>query len=342
MASIERDHSHGAIQPDKIAGALYYRKYRILVIGPTGTTLFDSLPGATGKNAIDLSDLHCIFSFEKKYQQNQQFGEVTVFNLNATTETAIFKACINQSVTVRIEAGYRDGPYGLIFQGRVFQPIRGKSDETSYFLKLVCLDGDDALNLGFANFTIYAGYDGQKIIDEVCRKSNIPFKPVVNAQLSKQKGQRGKTVFGNVGRYVRSVAINNNAGIYFDNGVGYISGLAINANLTKDSPDVVKLNYQTGMIGMPKQIDSGVQVKSLINPGIQMLKWVYLNNSDINLNQVQLGQLQTMLDLDGFYRVVGIKCTGDTRGTDWYYDLDTVSQKGKLPDMLINNNATGF
>src|SRR5262245_53894016 len=94
-------------------------------------------------DAIEFSpDIRFTFSVDKDILRCYQFAEVTLYNLNAQTETDILK----NGVSVTLEAGYENGAYGVIFRGPVRQVLRGKEDAVTYFLRLVCIDGDDALN----------------------------------------------------------------------------------------------------------------------------------------------------------------------------------------------------
>lgn len=300
--------------------SFYGRKYRIVVTTFRG-------------EAIEVSNLRCTFVVSKNIMNLYQFAEATIYNLSPFTETDI----IQNGRFLTIEAGYEEGPYGQIFQGYIRQPIRGKEDGTTYFLKLLAVDGDEQLNLGFCNFVLGAGQNAQTIAKQVARSSTVPFDVRVDADLSQAKTQRGKVFFGMARDYIRSMAINSNSTFFFNQNKAYVSGIS------KGPPSsVVQLNAKTGMIGIPHQTDGGVKVRSLINPALDIDSWIKLNNREIVQNQLELGQLQTLLDLDGLYRVVGLVATGDTRGQDWYFDLETVSQAGYLPAMLAGGGQTAL
>lgn len=308
---------------------LYQRDWRLLVLAPNGSKVFDS----EGNNALDLSNLRFTFRVEKNFSHYMQFAEVTLYNLKAETETAIMA----RGEQIVLEAGYANGNYGVIFRGYIRQPIRGKEDGVTTFLKLLCIDGDDALNLGFCNFTLEAGKTARDIALMTARSSTEPFTINIDPNLGEQQTQRGKAVFGQPKQFLRSLAINENAQFRMENGQAHIDKL-----LKQPTSDiVVKVNAETGMVGMPQQIDSGVRVRTLLNPKIKINNFIRLNNRDIRVAEISLGQLQTTLDLDGLYRVIKIVAFGDTRGNDWYYDLETVSQTGYLPAMLTDQYQSG-
>lgn len=320
---------------------LFGRKWRIIVVGVNGSTpIFDSLPGVVldttnpAPNALDLSGLRCTFRVEQNYAQAAQFGEVTIYNLNPETETAIFK----NGERVIVEAGYANGPYGKIFEGVIFQPVRGKEDATTTFLTLRCIDGMTALYQGFCGFALEAGQTAEEIAKAVCRSSRVPFAIKVDPQLSQQQTQRGKVVFGQPGDVLRSIAKNNNASFFFQRGQAEIQKL----DRKPVSTQVVKVNVSTGMVGMPRQVDFGMQVRTLINPRIECGNFIEINNQDLQLQPVTFGTPYWVPSTDGLYRVVNLVATGDTRGNDWYFDLETVSQKGGVPDMLYGPFQSGF
>ena len=272
------------------------------------------------------------FRCEKRMDRAYQFAEITIYNLSPETETDI----LQNGQLVVLEAGYEDGNYGLVFQGFIRQPIRGKEDGTTYFLKLICIDGDDALNLGLCDFVLSNGQTAQQMASEVARSSSIPFDVKISGDLSQQSTERAKVFFGEPKDFLRSLALNNNALFYFEDGIANITAL--------DQPppsNVYDLNAQSGMIGFPSQTDQGIQVKSLINTNFKINSWFHLNNKSVVLSQLEFGVPQTLLDLDGLYRIIGITASGDTRGNDWYYDIDAISQAGAVPAMLGDSGFSG-
>jgi hypothetical protein len=299
---------------------LYKRKYKLSIETYRGIGI-----------TLD-ADLKINFVIQKQILQIYQWAEITIYNLSAETETDI----LQNGKSVTLEAGYENEPYGVIFKGPIRLPLRGKEDGTTYFLKLLCIDGDDALNLGICQFVLANGQTAQQIARQIARSSTFPFDIEID-DLGSQTTQRGVTVFGRPGSLLRDLALDNNAAFYMQDGIGHIS------KLTKPPPAVVpELNAQSGMIGMPTQTDQGIQVKCLIDPTIKLDSWFKLNNRSIILAQVEFGVPQTLLDLDGLYRVIGITITGDTRGQDWYFDIEAVSQTGSVPAMLSSDTQNGM
>lgn len=287
-------------------------------------------------DVIEVTDpLRVTFRIEKNINQIYQFAEITLYNLSPETETDIFA----NGRRVTLEAGYESGPYGVIFAGPIRQPVRGKEDSVTYYLKLVCLDGDDALNLGFVSLSIGPGYRPEDIAKTVARSSSVPFDLVVNPGLSQQRTKRVKVINGKPGDTIDSIAKDNNAKYYFDNGSAYL--MPINMAPPANVPE---MNAGNGMIGIPHQTDRGVEFRCLINPNLTLNNWVKINNRSINQAIIpfagtgQIAQLQAPLDRDGLYRIIEMVIDGDSRGQSWYYDLTCVNQNGGLPAMLSDSN----
>lgn len=303
----------------------YLRRFRLLVKTFRGATL-------------DVSAVRFTFKIDKNINRFYQTAEITLYNLSPDTETDIFKN--GQEVT--LEAGYQNGSYGVIYKGFIRQPIRGKEDGTTYFLRLYCMTGDDLLRFAYCNTTINSNADIRTIINQIARSSTIPFDVRIDPNIdNNQKTQRGKTVLSSPYDELRSIALNNNSFLYYDDGVAYFSSIA-----KQPGDRVTTLNAQTGMIGIPQQTDQGIEVRCLINSAIKLDSWIKLNNQSIIQAQLEFGQVlnQVLLDLDGLYRVINIIATGDSRGNDWYYDLTTISQApgGNLPLMLADPMQTGL
>ena len=48
------------------------------------------------------------------------------------------------------------------------------------------------------------------------------------------------------------------------------------------------------------------------------------------------------MDQEGIYRAVRIRHYGDTRGEDWYTEIDAISQAGLLPGMTASKDIYGW
>ena len=315
-----------------------------LEVDPTVTTtpvtgLFDRVYKIAvtffNDQSVNLSDSRCTFKFKKNISRTMQFGSVTIYNLSGTTETDLFK----NAKMITVEAGYRNGAYGVVFQGFVRQPIRGKENATDSFITLGAIDGDNAMNLAFVSAYVGAGQLPNEIANQVVRASNVPFELQIRGDLGGQRTERAKVLFGQPKEILQQLSTNADAALYSTGGTTTMS------TVSQEPPPIVpELNYQTGMIGMPRQQDNGIQVRSLLRPDFIVDSWVKLNNKNIILEPTEFGERlnQYVIDLDGVYRIIEIEATGDTRGNEWYYDLTLLSQNGALPAIAGLSGQFGF
>lgn len=292
---------------------LYGRKYRIIV------------SSSDGEKALDVSQLRCTFNCIKIILTQPQFSTVAIYNLSPQTENAI----IREGDRVVLEAGYEGSQYGVIFDGNVVQCIRNKEDGTTFTLTLVAADGDMLMNYSLLNFSMVKGQNSRNVIENCASKATITAElGNISATLSRSQLTRGKVVFGLTRDYLRQVAQSENATLYVEDG-------KINLIKAEDVPvgEIIELSPESGLIGVPVQNNYGVTIRCLLNPKIKINSMVHVDNSLVRNQQFEQGQVVYSLDNDGIYRVVQLTHLGDTRGNDWYTELETVTQSGKIPAM---------
>jgi hypothetical protein len=114
--------------------------------------------------------------------------------------------------------------------------------------------------------------------------------------------------------------------------------------------EVALLAPQTGIVGVPEQSsDGGVNVRVLLNPVIRIGQIVQL--IDTNINQVRYGldvnsesnnptlaKSTLKLNAQGYYYVMKVDLSGDTRGNEWYSDLTCLAVDATVP---LNGDTYG-
>lgn len=299
--------------------SLYGRKYRVLVSNAKGV-------------ALDVSQLRVTFKIIKTVMMQPNMSEIVIYNLSPDTENTI----IREGNRVIIEAGYEGDQYGKIFDGNVIQPIRDKEDGTTYKLTLVALDGDRFFNYGLYTGSFKRGLTARQQVTELASKAKIPSGlGDISVGLSNAKLTRGKVIFGLARDYLRQVSKSENATFYLDDGqVNIIKPADVPSGKTFD------LTPSSGLIGVPAQGEYGVTAKMLLNPRVRLNKYVHIDNSLVRAKQVQLGQITRSLDSDGLYRVIKLTHSGDTRGNEWYTEIETITQAGMIPGMIGSSGQT--
>jgi hypothetical protein len=109
---------------------------------------------------------------------------------------------------------------------------------------------------------------------------------------------------------------------------------------TVPSAQAIELTSASGLIGFPTITQKGINVRCLINPLIKIGSQINLANSKLQGYHYGLGLGQNVglfleaikTNADGYYRVLWIEHTGDTRGNQWYSDIICVSIDSSYSD----------
>ena len=285
---------------------LYGRRYRVIV------------------GSVDVSDLRCVFYIEKSMEETPNYSEITVYNLAPETENKI----IETGERTVLEAGYVGSQYGLIFDGDIVQALRGKEDNTTYTLTLVCQDADKFLNNGFVNQSLTAGQTPATIAEKLCRKAaNAVELDCVSENLENKKLTRGKVVFGLARDYLHQIARTEQAAFYCNDG-------KVNIVKAADLPqgEIVSLCPKSGLIGAPEMTDDGIKATCLLNPRLNLNSFVHIDNSYVRKQKMSRDSQPKQMDIDGVYRIVKIIHEGDTRGNSWYTQFTGIAQSGDTPN----------
>lgn len=327
-------------------GALWIRKWKILVADKDDN------------EALNVSDLHCTFEVHKSHEKNGMTATVNIYNLTADTEKKLieegdrliieagYTTTVQEDVTEEDEEGNKETKtqdveiqYGKIFDGQVVWPSRHKDSNVDYVLTLLAIDGDSPLNLNFIKKTVNRGMNQRQALDQVCYGSETQIKTeAITDGLSEQQLSRGKVFFGRPVDYIQDICRGNQASYYVEDGALHVTRLQ---DISKEEALVV--TPSTGLIGMPQQTQDGVTYRVLLNPAIKLGTFVQLKNSEVNEAQVMPGQVQKPIDDEWIYQTKALTHRGDTRGNDWYTEVQGISRygTGSIPAMLANMKTNG-
>ena len=282
--------------------------------------------------------LRCTFEIQKFAWETYWFGFITIYNFSPETENLV----ITQGMKVIVEAGYEDA-YGKIFEGNVFQPMWDRENVVDFRTMLHCIDGLGIVDGSITNLTREAGYDYRALIAAMASDANIQIGGLMD--MGADKFPRGRTLFGEPKQYLREIAQDKNAQYWL--GDGQLNMGNIDDESQVDPNEALVITPQNGLIGTPQQTQQGVVFRTLLNPQIVIKKppnlmMVKLDNTIIRQAKAQIGQMVTLLDQDGIYKVIGIRHFGDTRGNDWYTEVTAVNRAGKLSSLeLLSRTQNG-
>lgn len=305
---------------------LYGRRYRILVAFKDGT-------------ALDVSGLRCTFEITRSWTNFSAMSTVTIYNLSAKHENKI----ITDADTVYVEAGYSGkSTYGLIYKGKVIQPIRAREGGVDYSLTLLMANAAEFNTQAILGVTINSNANMRTVVNEVVNKSGNLTNTNYGLNVGKLTDQstaiklpRGKVLFGRSSRILDQIATSLNSTAYVEDGnVNIISPeLVGNGTIFDVGPD-------SGLLASPTQTTTGVQITTLLNPRFELNNLFHIDNSILKTQQYSIGSAMLPLDTQGIYRIVEIVHRGDTRGKEWSSQITAMSQIGALPTAALNIHSS--
>ena len=292
--------------------------------------------GKDNGDGLDLSNLRITFKTKKGDAETPNSAEINVYNLSDETASKIR----NEFTQVFLSAGYVNN-VGLIFQGNIRQVRIWRENGVDKILAILAADGDKAYNFATVNKTLAAGSRPADRVN-VCQES-FKNKGAGNAYAPDPGGEalpRGKVMYGMARKYMRDEARDTDCEWSFQDGKmqmvkksGYLPG------------EAVVLTSETGLVGSPEQTQDGVTLKCLLNPRLKVGGRIKLDNASIKEAQTQIGKAggeqPPALDSDGFYRIIKIDYTGDTRGNDWYAEITCIGIDETSKKTLDKKNGNG-
>lgn len=279
-------------------------------------------------DGIDLSKMQIIFEVNQADSETPNTAKIRIFNLSEETRKRVEK----EFKKIRLQAGYENGNYGVIFEGQVMRWRHGRLDAKDSFLDLFCADGDKAFQFAFVNKSLAAGAtleDKMQAVSEATQPYGVTFDS--GGQPIPSTGgvlPRGKVLFGLAKDQMGPIADTSDTTWSIQDGKltlipfkGYLPG------------EIVVINSGTGMIGVPEATENGVEAEVLLNPKIKIGTRVQIDNNLINQTNVNQQGFPRYTDInffasvsdDGVYRALVVEHRGDTRGTLWTTSITCLS-----------------
>ncbi len=301
------------------------RKWRVLVEGDRGDKILEV------SSDFESEGLRVQFRAEQIVGVAAWWADITLWNLNSPTEQFL----IREGAKVTLEAGYKDGPYGVIYRGNVFQPLFDRENVTDYKTTLHCRNGFGMTDVNFSSVTLQAGYDPRELIAEIARNAHQPI-PLgdITEDLSPTRMPRGRTIFGNARTFIREICQNENAQFWIKDGKLDIAKLDGPGSYDKEAL-IIKPDY--GLIDTPQQTEHGASFRCLLDPRLQVRSpymVVKLDMAVIQQMRRQEGKYIPPLDRDAQYKIIKVIYTGDTRGNEWYADATGINLEGSVSALL--------
>ena len=284
-----------------------------------------------GDKGLDLSELHIRFKTQSMNESAPNTAWIRIYNLSTNTALKIQK----EYQEVSLQAGYENGNYAIIFKGQIMQVKVGRENNVDSYVDIIAADALLAYTFGFVTKALDSASVGDRLnsIATALKEKGVTLAPDAAATVGKSKFggvlPRGKVQWGLAAPLLNDLAESTQTTWNIQNGV-----LTFTERSGYRPGEAVKLNSETGMVGVPEATEQGIEIKTLLNPMIGIGGRVQIDNADINQTSVtRLGYwsappMYANVTNDGIYRVLVAEHSGDTRGQEWYTQIVCLSLDG--------------
>lgn len=283
-------------------------------------------------------------------QQLANHGTIRVWNPPADVVGKMkqFTWCV-------LEAGYKYGKYGVIFQGFITYYKYGHESAVDSYLDLTVTDADLGIHFTTINKTLMPGANSavqqtQAIIAEMQKNGVTPPDSIPQGG---PVHPRATVLYGETSNEMENIRKTNSWLWSVQNGK-----FQVNVNDIAAAGVGVTLDALSGLVGWPTVVPDGIEARCLLNPSIFIKQQVKIDNAAINTSRgtgldTNVSELMVTTapnaaptffaptSTDGTYIVFVVEHHGDTRGNDWYTDLvlwavdsksgQTLTQDGLVP-----------
>lgn len=265
-----------------------------------------------GQKEIDINDNRISFEITKSTNPRENIGRVEIWNLSTETRKQITAA----SSLVRVFAGYANYK-GLIEIGQGdITNAQHKRNQTDIVTQIYMEDGYIPMRKHVISLSISGHVQLPEILDKLNKESSIGFK---YSGIDKSAGlEGGYSAIGSLD------LILNELGVIFHFRWSVQGGrILVQGNQPENSAEVMLLSPETGLILNPTSVKKiSVRLAKSEEPlpvdtyAIQALLQPHLGIGDIIAVESQ--------DLNGSFKIEKISHTGDTRGNNWYSNIEVM------------------
>lgn len=269
------------------------------------------------REAISISDHRIKFEVTKSLKQQDNAAKIEVYNLSQITRK---KIALEESI-VQLQAGYRSNQ-GLvqIGQGTICQvsSVRDKTDIISRFLL------KDGLS-NIKNTILSISYENDAkltdVLNKIASEAKLSLKSVGLEANETIKG--GYVMLGGIDSQLNQLSSSFDFQWSVQNNTLLITG-----KKQTNTEQILLLTPTTGLILNPETLKKPSQKlqklrdKGMLATEINLYSVQALLQPQLQLNDVIAIESQ---DLRGKFRVQKITHSGDTRGNEWYSDLEVRS-----------------
>jgi hypothetical protein len=300
------------------------RAFKITVTPQEGGEVWTVANSAWGEES-----LRCTFRIEQLPLASMWFADIVIYNISHDTQKLIRSGDL-----VTVTAGHLAPGSGLIFSGKVFQPLWDRPNETDFTLTLHCLVRLWDLEEPHISTVIPAGLSPAAQVQWVADTAGIPVYYLDPSLAKGPKNPRATSWAGPPTLFFLQMQRGTNLNFWYD-----FKGIVIRSlEPQSDTPDIIyappfasDVPTQTTeglikytLIGTPQQLEDGVQFRVLLDPDMQLGKLAQI--AAIYKKLALYPNQKLFIDPAGIYVVAGITHIGDTRGNEWYTEVHAITR----------------
>jgi hypothetical protein len=310
----------------------YGRAWKLVVTTPPNDA-GEATATTVSSGAWDPETLRITFEVSLPAFASTWYAKIEIFNLNASTAQQLI---YGQGSIVSLEAGYQVSPYGVIFQGVVYQALYERVGVIDSKVTLMCYTGMKETLGNFASFRGDVQSTQAALIAKMVAGASTPLTmaTIDTVMLSQTRLPRRRPFFGDPSRFIEAVAAANNMQAWYG-----FDGINVSTMSRDDSVPTITYTSTTGLLGTPQQTQDGVTFQVTLdnrprvqNPPMQ----VNIASAVIRQLPVPVGSQRPLLDANGLYLVNGIQHVGDSRGQDWYTTISGFTSIGGKLAMIVD------
>jgi hypothetical protein len=246
--------------------------------------------------------LKCVFKVELSLAKSPNAAEIAVYNLAERTRARVS----DEALQVELEAGYV-GLSSVIFNGKL-EAGSSTREGVDWITGFQTTDGGQEIRQGRINLS-FNEVSVTEAFSRVAEQLGVGLGNAIE-KISEGNIRGALTAFSN-GLVMSGPAqkeIDRLAKTYgYDWSIQGGQLQLLGPNDAIDPSNAIVLDSQHGMIGSPQAGEKGiVEARSLLNPFMTPGRVIALSSRQVS----------------GFYRIEKTTFVGDTRGQDWYADLE--------------------
>lgn len=271
-------------------------------------------------NIQPIKDLRIIFEIDKDDGVQLNHATIKIYNLSPINRAQIAKPhpigfpLFEPIVKVFLKVGYENDIIQII-AGELLSAINQK-DGVDWITTLEVWSGIKSITNGISNFSFGKPTKAKTIIDRLLQSLQIDFRYtddavdlLENLKVSDftSSGLTFRQVSIFLNRYGASFTIEED-----NQGLVYIDDRPRNPEEGRNSQNT--FSPTNGLVGSPEITRTGIIFRALLRPRIRLIERIFVSSKTL------VGTLRAGSEAD--YHVTSVKHKGDTRGEDWFTEIE--------------------